>query len=719
MACNLSPGQAGVTQTSDDAPAGDASATTEPGTRPSPTPETMTVTMLEEGEVEIPIPPPMSLDALLDQGVDDGAWDYGQGLVLLLSYVAVESGPDDIPGFEMPQELSPTGIVRQAQEYLDDPNSDPEYRDEIERLLGVLVPTQSDLDRLSRPAEQSDGGISLADLQLQEDIPPECADIASLGFKAGLNPGDYCYVYEEASQGGHRLRVYYPKWWQDEPERKVWADTALKSLADSARVYSKYGRFGDVNAVFSLTQLLGGLHSLAFATGFPPDQPCPVVILPLINTNSQDDFLQTVAHEAFHCYQNWNMNLIPYRFHRWWAEGSAEYFSNVVYPEINYEHRWLNSYYLHSLYKPWFDLDYENFLLFQFLANKLGSEGLLIMLDKVSSSGDIQAQAQTLANYGDLDALFEEFVVASMSAGVLDSSGSRILKKTFPVIRIEPVDKEGEEQFLINPFVAGRFGLRYLKDRRFLEEPVEDEHVHYSSVARGELRNLEAWSALPPEVRSRCDRDQHYALAVTSVDGAGSFIAKINKVEEGACDACLLGTWDVDPDSFAAYFQRVAQSGGQQPGASLEVSVSGHNYVVFKPDYSILTRRADFRIRIASSGSPGVITSLDTQGSASYTADGEKLDVWNVHDTTNSITTTVEGTGLTISQTPDQTTYSFFGDSSSTRTGLPDDEAHPKSSVGAYTCTDKTLNITTNDFGDVLFHRVEEILPTPVPTAGP
>jgi hypothetical protein len=681
---------------------------------PSPTatsgPEMRTVYRLGEGEVQEPVPPPATLDAVLDDGVEAGSWDYGEGLIFMLRFVSGELAPEAIPGFEAPSEFSPTGIVRQAQDYLSDPDSDPQYRDEITRLLGILVPDQDRLDQLSQPATSSSrSGITLASFQRQTAPPPECADLASMGFNAGINPGDYCYLFQEATVEGSRLRVYYPKWWQDDPTRMSWANAALQSLSKSAATYSQFGTYGDVNAVFSLTQLLSGLHTLAFETAFPANSPCPVVILPLVYTDTNDAFLQTVAHEAFHCYQDWNFNMSPYQYHRWWAEGSAEYFSNVVYPNVNYEIRRTGAYYDRSITDPWFDLDYLNFLLFQFLANKLGNEGLLIMLNTVSSAGNVQAQAQALANYGDLDDLFEEFVVATMSTGVRDTGGTMIISHSYSVLP-KTFEDEGDQQFVVNPFVAGRFVIHYQKERRFEQEPEENENVRHSAAISEERHDLNAWSKLPPEVRSKCEDNQDYVVAVTSVDGPGILTAKVNKVEEADCDPCLLGTWAVDGNSYANYLKRVFASGGQ----SVDIYVGGKLYLQFKEDGDLATRRDGLEVSTSIANSPSLVTTIDGQGSGEYSSDGDSLTFTNVSSVTNKVKIRIEGVEIPGGTGSQMGTFGLFD-------GPPRSSADggPTSHKTGYTCELQTLEMDFPQFGQVTFNRVDEIIPTPIPTAGP
>jgi hypothetical protein len=459
--------------------------------------------------------------------------------------------------------------------------------------------------------------------------------------------------------------------------------------------------------------------TLAYEVAFPSDEPCPITILPLSIESGTGAYKQTIAHESFHCFQDWNFTMSPYSVHKWWGEGSAEYFSNVVYPETNDEHQWLRSYYARSIREPWFDMSYHNFLLFQFFGNRLGNPRLISLLDKISNSGATAGQASFLASYQNMDQLFSEFVVATMSRGVQDTGGGMIVFNRFWLRRIETMEKEGQKQFVIDPFVAGRFMVKYEQERRFLEKPEEDEFVRHSMALDAERKNPGAWSELPPEVRSDCDRDEEYVLAVTSVQSPGMLTANIEQVEKAECDPCLLGTWDIDADSFEVFIDRLIEQTGMNAlpiGGSPEVKIGGHDYLQFGEDGRLQSRRVDFQLSIGINGTPALVTTTDAQGSGDYSADGETIEVMNLVDQVNKIEASPGGSGSMILN-PRSGTVSVFGQLFSAP-GLSASEDLPSESA-QYVCKQKTLEVTIPEYGEVIYNRVDQIIPTPVPTPSP
>jgi hypothetical protein len=274
-------------------------------------------------------------------------------------------------------------------------------------------------------------------------------------------------------------------------------------------------------------------------------------------------------------------------------------------------------------------------------------------------------------------------------------------------------------QFTIDPFVAGRFLLKYAQERRFLEEPEENEAARHSAAIGGERMNPGAWSDLPPEVRSNCDQDETYVLAVTAVETPGTLKAKVDQVEEAECDPCLLGAWDIDADSFEAFLDRLMQQTGMGAlpiGGTPEIEIGGHDYLQFGEDGKLDTRRVDFQISIGIGGASGLVTTTDAQGSGDYSAGGEELQVMNLTETVNEIEVSGQGQGPNTLLDPQAGTYSVLGNTFAAP-GLSSAVDGPNSETTAqYVCGEHTLEITLPEFGEVLYNRVDRIIPTPVPT---
>ena len=71
----------------------------------------------------------------------------------------------------------------------------------------------------------------------------------------------------------------------------------------------------------------------------PGGGACPITLYASGVSLSLAAYRQSVAHEAFHCLQDRNFSTAPFEVNAWWVEGSAEYFSDVVYPDVDLEHR--------------------------------------------------------------------------------------------------------------------------------------------------------------------------------------------------------------------------------------------------------------------------------------------------------------------------------------------------------------------------------------------
>lgn len=677
----------------------------------------ITIFTLEGGEQQIPDPGPDTFSQLLEQNVEQGIWERGQGFTLLLRYLTGELAADEIPGFEPVLEPGLTMLLRQAREYVAETADSDEYRAEIARLLAQLTPTQADLDRLTGSSSGSNTkGLFPISQRRQDGVPPECVDIFVVGFSAELDPGTTCYQSQSVGTISGTMAVYYPNWWQDEPARVELVELTLEALLDSEQFYAELGEFGDINVAFSLSQPSDEHDTLAYQEEILDDEACQVTVLPLSDSLNGPAYQQTIAHEAFHCYQDWNLNLEPYKIHEWWAEGSAEYFSNLVYPRANAEHVFLESYYLRSPLRHIFQMDYHNFIFFQYLGNQLGTAEVLSILEAMATSATNQKQAEVLAAYPNMDQLFQDFVVATMSDGVTDSGGGQIVQVDFGVIDQPLVDAEGEYELRVDPFVAGRYSLRYQQERRFLQQALKEGALYDSALASAH-HNRDSWGELPPEIRSSCQRDQIHAVAVTSVGEPGLLTADVTSMQEASCDPCVLGTWDMDPESFEALFEEAIAAGALPelpPGGSIDIEVEPHLYYQFDEEGVITSQRDAFTIVIIASGEPPVRTIIDAQGLGTYSADGEMMQVQDMIFQTSSVQVLADGVDVSAFMTTDTSTFNYFGESG-LGPGLGEAGGLGSSAV-RYVCTDEQLEMTAAEGGLVTFDRVDAILPTLVPT---
>ena len=678
---------------------------------PMPTP-TAAPLMLEtlDGPIEVQPLLPVSYDELLDTNIETGEWTEAEGIIILLQSFVGEVDSNMLPEVI---ESSSTPIVRRAADIANNPDTNAEDAAEIERLLDILVPTTETLDQLSIPASEASAKPNgVFKTAVQADA---CADLSTKGYKAKNLEGITCFLYEEAQLEGHKYRVYYPNEWKDDEAKRELINAALFALTDSASVYGKLAKIEDVNLVFSYAD---GGTALASQAYFDLDSACPITLFANKNQGSMDVFKQTIAHEVFHCVQDWNFTTSPYASHKWWLEGSAEYFSNVVYPTVNDEHRFLDSFNRNSVDKTLMEMSYHNFVFFQYMANRIGDQGLISLLKTMSATGGPSAHAAHLADYPDMDGMFQDFVVSFLSEGVADTGGSSIKPAQIAIKPIQTISEEGENEFHTKPFVATRYGIKYVKEKRFLLEGNEDGNGRYSTVLKELRRTKTAWSDLPEEIRSKCDDAVLYVLATTNVKEDFAYTINVTEMEKAECDPCLLGSWDIEPNSFEAFIMGIMAETPDMP-AGFYVEIAGHNYLKFHENGELTTLRENLQISMGITGQPGVISTINGHGSGMYTADGEIMTVTNLVQTVDSVIVTTADGQVVTTLSGNTANVSFFGNSTTLQTGEDiNSDAGPVSATGNYICTEETLEIEKPE-GTALFLRVEEIPPTPVPTPSP
>ncbi|MEJ2486184.1 MAG: hypothetical protein P8Y68_10655, partial [Anaerolineales bacterium] len=577
---------------------------------------------IPEGDEESSELPPLSFDRILQAGIEAGNWSEGEGIVQLLKYFVGEISADQIQDISKVEEQAGTGIVRLAGDYLESPDGDPKTQEELERLLRMIFPPQEVLDLIS----QKGGFVSSNKLaspskpSLSQQDQAACQNLANQGYVGNVDPGVLCFFYEEKEIDGNILRVYYPEFWSGDEEKEALIGNTLDALADAVITYSGFDALTikNVNLLFSILPD-GSTNGEQYYFDID-NQACPITMFPrAAQSYNLEQYKQIVAHEMFHCVQDWSFtNTKPYSIQKWWLEGSAHYFSNLVYPNANREWASLPWFDQDSVTQSIFQMTYENFVFFQYMGNKYSPEVLIDILDRLSAYGEHDGQRAALAAVQGMEGNFNQFVVEYLSIGVLDSGGGRITTDPAKTTGTKPIKDKGEVQFTTGAFIATRYYADYEKEKRFLQSPIEEGNGSFSSVDYDLKKVINAWSSLPPEVRSKCKENIRYLFVVTTTnEGYYTHSANVNEADKAECDPCLLGTWDVDPESFAAYMERIMALSGQ----TFDLTVSGHQYLQFNVKGVILSQREDFTITIDEQFS----TIINGHGNGNYSADGKEM----------------------------------------------------------------------------------------------
>src|SRR6185503_4641169 len=145
-----------------------------------------------------------------------------------------------------------------------------------------------------------------------------------------------------------------------------------------------------------------------------------------------------VAHDMFHCFQNQNLVYHPvdYAANQWWVEGTAVYFSNVVYPNVNVEYQFSSAFDAGYVNRSLFEMAYENFIFFQYLGGVANNGAIIGLIQDMPRAGGVSAQRAYMAGYPGMDELFHEFAQAYLNGEIRDTSG--------PPVPVSPILDETE-----------------------------------------------------------------------------------------------------------------------------------------------------------------------------------------------------------------------------------------------------------------------------------
>ena len=652
-----------------------------PLTTPIPAVDPVAVFTVVDGDVEEGEETMLPSDLLevVQLGVAAGSFSEAEGIARALDGLSGRGMPTDGLGLDDAIEPGLTALTRRGADLLDADDLDDGDRVLLADALRPFTPSQELLDAISIPAPGPTAGFANASFTSAsgspaapiEIIAQDCFDVIATGVSedSDLETGEECFHYVEAVVDGHQLRVYYSSTWQTDPDRLALADVALDGLVTSVGVFGGLATVGPINAVFSLAD---NGTALAQQSEVDPGETCSLTLFPSASGGSMDVFRQTVAHEVFHCVQDWSFTTTGYDTHKWWLEGSAEYFSNVVYPTVNDEHGRTWEFDANSLDKNITQMAYENTVFFQFYANVRGDAATIDLLRNVSAAG---ATVDAIASTPGMEQLWRDFVVAGVADAIYDTGGGTVggFDRFKSIIAVDSVQSV---PFATSPMQAPRYPVRYMKGK--LYEQSTDDSSHLAVARANEARDLGAWTEMPAEVRPTCELNRTFIAVPFTVDGARTPTANVGTAEQAVCDPCLLGTWALQLGTFSDYIMNVIESGGEDTGGFTMV-IDGSYIFEFEAN-GALSAVKDMTVRVAMENvGSGPATSLTGTESGRYDADGGRISVTGWQGTT---TATVGGYSSSV-----------FSDDQGEATG--------------YTCEDQVLTLTTLPYGPLVFDLLD------------
>jgi hypothetical protein len=579
-----------------------------------------------------PIPEEYSgLSNLLEARIASGEWTHEEGLVTILEFIAGETTGEEILAGATITSTTATGLILQAQQYLET-GTDEAAKIEMQRLLSALVPSKERLDLYSAPANGSAGRSPGHSAQI------DCRALQADGFP--VDRATRCFERYEAEVGdGKILYIYFPEEWTLEVIRDHFIEETQQAVVDSIRAYGGLGlEHRSITVFFTLladptTEPGSSTYASAeLALAGAPITNCEVAIYPagagLAYYSGVGPFKQTIAHEMFHCFQFWNYHAasreVPYGEADWWMEGTAEYFSNTVYPTVNAEYEYLDSFNDRSPTTSLIAMEYENFLFFQHLGNEIGNAGVIRLIEAMPT-GSGESQADALSAFPDIEELFHNFGRAYLDGTIMDTGGGVVPGN--PGFPREVRFNESVENAIpaVSRFILQRTKLIFPEERHFLLE-VGSEGAEGTNAAR--IGSAGAWEVMSPqEFDVSCGAKEMVVLTTTSApDGQYHLLLKVTVSTGPICDECLLGLWQLDNASYEAYWY--ATPAGEKEGVTYR-GVSGTMWASYSFDGLVLNGWTDFKIGYTQeiSGIPNqdVAITLNGTGQASYLIFGDTL----------------------------------------------------------------------------------------------
>jgi hypothetical protein len=295
----------------------------------------------------------------------------------------------------------------------------------------------------------------------------------------------------------------------------------------------------------------------AASRGYEDNEPCPIIFYPLGMAQGYEDFQQAVAHEAFHCVQSsryWPQ-MSGSSDNHWWLEGTAVYFSNVVYPDYNRE--WP----LSELYEPSesiLDQVYATNFFFQDLANSIGRDGIIDLIASMPVTAGQAAQQDALAAFPSMQSLLHQFGEHYLDNAVNDTGLLSVDVKPKPGERVD-IDADYSADVSVPAFELVRETLWFAPGNSFRVQVASVEGDGLWSAR--ELEEGSEWGPLPDLVVTDCDAPREYQFLATSAaasaDPVNLLELDVDQLPSCGCekppypfDECIVGTWEMQLESL-------------------------------------------------------------------------------------------------------------------------------------------------------------------------
>lgn len=672
------------------------SATPLPTETPPPSPTPTATPELFPPEAGQPLDPL----ALYTYNTATGAWTEGEGLVALFKLYLGEADPAtslfaaELSGMEL------TGLIAQAEAYLAAHPDAPE-KVELEDVLAPFRITDETLDLYAAPEttglyNPADGvRARVSETRAAQDTL--CADL----FRRGFPPGSatLCYRYNSFTDHGNEYRLYYPETWAFDDPRRAKLLPLKEAMKLAVQTFNGYG-FSPLMPVRMVVTELGYIRedgspdASVYAQAIRgAGTTCRVGVFPSALDLDQGEMSQTIAHELFHCFQYTNLSAQESgpdpASNKWWVEGSATYFSDVVFPGANEEATWNWTLPRLATRSPLVLWSYSAYAFFEYLGNNLGwsPDQIVNLLAAMPTGGEKTEQLETLTRYAGMLDTFHTFGQALIDNRVRETGGDSIEVNIQPREMISLSPGVGNPTLPVtNDFVLDYYELVLSQNKDYTLNPqVQGANGRNSAT----LIHTATWTGLPGLVSTACQETRYRALITAGHPFTDYRYTLGYETADSSvgCDTCLAGTWRLDNNTFLL----LARSLGpppppDSPAPSYMLSSEGEVLYTFVPD-SLAFQATVTNLSIHSIM---FIKNPDTLALISRSF----IDV--VFNGVSSGSYTAANGQLTVNSTTPPVDVKVYIDGQLSGTFLPGGPGDPSGMMGsnaAYICTESALLI--------------------------
>ncbi|MGZ3807048.1 MAG: hypothetical protein ACXVCE_03110 [Bacteriovorax sp.] len=444
----------------------------------------------------------------------------------------------------------------------------------------------------------------------------DCAQIWKKGFPlAGYESSFPCYFYGEYPYGRGVARLYFAKSLASThpmfpegtpvPTAEAVLQDIKQSVADSQHIYQQWMNPRSVAVV--LTGLPNDGAAITPQLHHQDDEPVPITIFSGFFLSGSNVRKQSFAHELFHAYQADEMgeasNPLPAR---WWVEGSADFFSNVVYPSTNNEWDDEEAYDQDTqlFAQP---LEYSTAAFFQSLSNQFfGPKAVIDLLEQMPKGPTIDqaTQWQALTDAPTMNIYFHNFAKEFAQHNIKDSGGAIVPTHFIPPAPTPVSSPTFIDSIRPKPFtiVDRRYALT--GGKKWTIRTIGQTNHLSASVRREGAEHFwnQAFDGYPLTLDLTCKthspKPDIYSYLVTSTVGPGDHPPALQVQIDSETVPCscqesgppakeLVGHWRLRLDSVKEFLARSVR-----PGASkLSVdSVTGEYLLTLNSDHTIVSQ---------------------------------------------------------------------------------------------------------------------------------